>query len=91
MAVITYRDALNQAAARRSLIPASVGTAHGRGASSTADDDRYLRFDTELGAIRPDHQIQGLHVHVAIASRDEGVTIMRALRPWLRNPQPARR
>ncbi|WP_206447778.1 carboxylate-amine ligase [Agrococcus sp. KRD186] len=81
--VRAFRDALSQAAARRSLIPASVGTAHGRGASSTAEGDRYLRFDSELGAIRPDHQIQGLHVHVAITSRNEGVTIMRALRPWL--------
>lgn len=81
--VRAFRDALSQSAARRSLIPASVGTAHGRGASSTAEGDRYLRFDSELGAIRPDHQIQGLHVHVAIDSREEGVAIMRALRPWL--------
>jgi glutamate---cysteine ligase / carboxylate-amine ligase len=78
-----FRAALGRAASRRGLIPASVGTAHGHGTSSTADDDRYRRFDTEMGAIRPDHQIQGLHVHVAIASRDEGVAIMRELRPWL--------
>lgn len=81
--VRVFREALARSAERRSLIPASVGTAHGRGASSTAAGDRYARFDTELGAIRPDHQIQGLHVHVAIDSREQGVTIMRALRPWL--------
>ncbi|HET8866830.1 MAG TPA: YbdK family carboxylate-amine ligase [Agrococcus sp.] len=78
-----FRRALARSAERRGLIAASVGTAHGRGSSGTAEGERYLRFDTELGAIRPDHQIQGLHVHVAIDSREEGVAVMRALRPWL--------
>lgn len=78
-----FREALARAAGRRDLVAASVGTAPGSGSSSTAADDRYLRFDDELGAIRPDHQIQGLHVHVAVASREEGIVVMRALRPWL--------
>ncbi|WP_157674248.1 carboxylate-amine ligase [Agrococcus carbonis] len=78
-----FRRAMGQAAERRGLIAASVGTPPGPGRSGTAAGERYVRFDTELGAMRPDHQIQGLHVHVAIRSRDEGVAVMRALRPWL--------
>lgn len=78
-----FRTALAAAADRRDLVAASIGTAPGSGASGTAAGERYLRFDDELGAIRADHQIQGLHVHVAIASRDEGIAVMRALRPWL--------
>ncbi|WP_306233771.1 carboxylate-amine ligase [Agrococcus beijingensis] len=78
-----FRRGLAQAAGRRGLIAASVGTTHGCGGSRTAEGDRYLRFDEELGAVRVDHRIQGLHVHVGIDSRDEGVAAMRALRPWL--------
>ena len=78
-----FRRVLAAAAERRGLIAASVGTVHGRGGSGTAEDARYLRFDSELGAMRPEHQIQGLHVHVSIGSRDEGAAVMRALRPWL--------
>ncbi|WP_072314602.1 carboxylate-amine ligase [Agrococcus sp. Marseille-P2731] len=78
-----FRRALGGAADRRGLVPASIGTPFGRGVSSVAGGDRYARFVDELGAIRPDHRIQGLHVHVGIGSREEGVRVMRALRPWL--------
>ncbi|KAA6436232.1 YbdK family carboxylate-amine ligase [Agrococcus sediminis] len=78
-----WRRVLAGAAGRRGLIAASIGTPHGPGVSSVAEGERYERFVAELGAVRPDHSIQGLHVHVGIASREEGVLIMRALRPWL--------
>lgn len=78
-----FRRAVAGAVARRGLVAASTGTAFGAGRSATAAGERYARMAQELGAIHPDHRIQGLHVHVAIASRDEGVRVMRALRPWL--------
>lgn len=78
-----FRRAVAGAVARRGLIAASTGTAFGTGRSATAAGERYARFVQELGAIHPDHRIQGLHVHVAVASREEGVRVMRALRPWL--------
>lgn len=78
-----FRRVLHSAAARRGLIVASVGTAFGCGRSSVTAGERYERFVDTLGAIHPDHRIQGLHVHVAVASPDEGVRVMNALRPWL--------
>lgn len=81
--VAGFRRAIAGAAARRGLIAASSGTAYGAGRSATATGERYAFFERELGAIHPDHRIQGLHVHVAVHSREEGVTVMRALRPWL--------
>lgn len=78
-----FRRAVAGAVARRGLIAASTGTAFGAGRSATATGERYARIQQVFGAIHPDHRIQGLHVHVGIASRDEGVRVMRALRPWL--------
>jgi carboxylate-amine ligase len=82
-AVRGFRRAVAAAAGRRGLIAASIGTPVGARASALTADDRYARLDALLGAVRPDHRIQGLHVHVAVASRDEGVAVLRALRPWL--------
>lgn len=82
-AVREFRRTLRGAADRRGLLVASVGTAYGGGPSSIAPGERYARFRHTLGAIHPDHRIQGQHVHVAVASTDEGVTVLNALRPWL--------
>lgn len=82
-AVRSFRQAAAAAAARHGVVAASIGTPVGARVSSLTDDERYTRFDAMLGAARPDHRIQGLHVHVAIDSRDEGVAVLRALRPWL--------
>lgn len=78
-----FRRAVAAAVARRGLVAASTGTAYGVGWSATTTDDRYERLVHELGAITPDHRIQGLHVHVAVRSHEEGVRVMRVLRPWL--------
>ncbi len=78
-----FRRVVAGAVARRGLIAASSGTAFGAGRSATAPGERYARIEQVLGAIHPDHRIQGLHVHVAVGSRDEGVRVMRGLRPWL--------
>lgn len=78
-----FRRAVAGAATRRGLVAASSGTAYGAGRSATAAGERYAFFVRELGAIQPDHRIQGLHVHVAVDSREEGVVVMRGLRPWL--------
>lgn len=78
-----FRRAVAGAAGRRDLVAASVGAPIGAGGSRVAVGERYTRFDEELAAIRPDHAICGLHVHVGVGSRDEGVVVLRALRPWL--------
>lgn len=78
-----FRAALAGAADRRGLVAASIGAPVGAGVSRVAEGDRYERFCDELGAIAADHRIMGLHVHVGVASREEGVVAMRGLRPWL--------
>ncbi len=82
-AVRGFRRAVGAAAERRGLVAASIGTPVGARVSALTPDERYTRFDALLGGARPDHRIQGLHVHVAVDSRDEGVAVLRALRPWL--------
>lgn len=82
-AVRGFRRAVGGVAQRRGLIAASIGTPVGTRVPALTPDDRYTRFDALLGAARPGHRIQGLHVHVAVDSRDEGVAVLRALRPWL--------
>ena len=78
-----FRRAVAGAVARRGLLAASTGTILSTDRSATATGERYARIVQVLGAIHPDHRIQGLHVHVGVSSRDEGVEVMRALRPWL--------
>ncbi len=45
--------------------------------------DRYLRFETEFGEIARGAYVCGMHVHVAIADREEGVRVVDGIRPWL--------
>lgn len=45
--------------------------------------ERYAHIVDEIGMLRDDHQINGLHVHLGIDSRDDGIHISNALRPWL--------
>jgi glutamate---cysteine ligase / carboxylate-amine ligase len=50
------------------------------GVSST---DRYTRIARDIAGITPDHQINGLHVHVGIPDAESGVRASNALRAWL--------
>lgn len=48
-----------------------------------ASGERYERVADLVGWLRHGHQINATHVHVEIASRDEGIRVMNAARPWL--------
>ncbi|WAC67149.1 YbdK family carboxylate-amine ligase [Agrococcus sp. SL85] len=78
-----FRAALAVAAESRGVLAASVGSPPGVGATRVRDGERYAGFEGTMGALLAEHRMQGLHVHVGIASRDEGVRVMTALRPWL--------
>lgn len=45
--------------------------------------ERYARIARDIAGLTPDHQINGLHVHVAIPDAEFGVRVSNALRPWL--------
>ena len=45
--------------------------------------DRYSRFEAEFGEIARGAHVCGMHVHVGIADRDEGVQVLDGIRHWL--------
>lgn len=47
------------------------------------DHPRYARVVADMGGVIADHQHDGLHVHIGIPSREHGVVVSNAVRPWL--------
>ncbi|MFF1878401.1 YbdK family carboxylate-amine ligase [Leifsonia sp. NPDC058230] len=45
--------------------------------------ERYRDIASHFGLIVPDHQINGLHVHVGVDSRERAIRALNRLRPWL--------
>jgi len=79
-----FRTALAAAAEEHRVIAASSGTPFvTAGPAEIEDDARYRRFGTEFGAIINDHQINSIHVHVGIPSREAGVAALNGIRRWL--------
>lgn len=79
-----FREALAGWADRAGVVAAAVGTPFQvvAGAEVTAED-RFRDIAGRFGRIVPDHQINGLHVHVSVGDRDRAVRAMNTLRPWL--------
>ncbi|WP_127820223.1 carboxylate-amine ligase, partial [Microbacterium sp. CPCC 204701] len=46
-------------------------------------DARYAHIAGDIAGVTPDHQINGLHVHVAIRDREFGIRASNMLRDWL--------
>ncbi len=47
------------------------------------DDPRYDRVRSGFREVIADHQVSGLHVHVAVPDREVGVRVLGRIRPWL--------
>lgn len=71
-----------RAAARDSVVTA-LATDPAAGVAVTTKDDRYERMVALYGTVADSQLACGLHVHVSIASNDEGVQVIDRLRPWL--------
>lgn len=83
-ALTGFRTALSSWADANGLVAAGVGAPYRVAASAqVSDGDRYREIASRFGRIVPDHQINGLHVHVGVADRDEGIRALNTLRPWL--------
>ncbi|MGO4784136.1 carboxylate-amine ligase [Cryobacterium sp. W22_MBD10_FK3] len=83
-AVTGFRRAVAEQAAALGVIVASIGTPPDTTAfPSITDTERYQRIVRTMDAVIADHQVSGLHVHVGIPSREAGVIVLNAVRPWL--------
>ena len=82
--LLDARRLLGQAARELGIAAVATGTA-----PFPVDDivvspkDRYRDMVNEFGAIARNAGTCGMHVHVGIGSRDEGIGIIDRLRPWL--------
>ena len=78
------RTELAAVAAEQDCIAAGTGTPFDvRDGGRFSPEPRYERIAAEYGAVARDHQINGLHVHVAVPSEDAAVRGVNVLRPWL--------
>jgi carboxylate-amine ligase len=77
------RSEASTAADQRGALVAALATSPVPSAPTRTPDDRYGRMDERFALIVADQLTCGAHVHVSVASRDEGVAIIDAIRPWL--------
>lgn len=79
-----WRAALRAEAARADALPWHGGTPFDAADPPVlTPDDRYRMLAADHGEVARQHQIQAMHVHVGIPSRDDGIRSMNAARPWL--------
>ena len=79
-----FRDRLASLAEERGLIAAGVGVPfHASASPMLAAGERYRRVGENIRAILADHQVTGLHIHVAVPDRESGVRALNGVRPWL--------
>lgn len=72
------------AAAAEGLVVYSSGMPFQAAAYPTVTDKpRYERVRESFREVIADHQVNGLHVHVAVPDRETGVMVLNRIRPWL--------
>lgn len=79
-----FRAELREWAASAGLLAAGVGLPY-RTAPDTrvTDHERYRDIASRFGLVVPDHQLNGLHVHVGVDDREEAIVALNRLRPWV--------
>ncbi|KQO97588.1 carboxylate-amine ligase [Leifsonia sp. Leaf264] len=84
VALDRFRHEMAERAANLDVIAASVGMPYEAPVYPTiTEDDRYERVVGEYRQIIADHQINGLHMHVAVPDRDAGVRGLNRIRQWM--------
>lgn len=80
------RRRLREAAARAGCSVIASGT-HPLAAPEDSEvnpaKERYRRLEREFQAVAREQLVNGCHVHVGIADRDEAVEVLARVRPWL--------
>jgi carboxylate-amine ligase len=83
-AVREFRRSLAAWAEAAGLVAAGTGTPFRTGPGSEISPDvRYAHIADDIAGVTPDHQINGLHVHVGIPDAESGVRASNTLRVWL--------
>jgi len=83
-AICEFRHRAAEAAERHGAVAASIGMPFAaRGDPTLSDAARYRKVASTYAGVTRDHQINALHVHVAVPSRAEGVDALNRIRPWL--------
>lgn len=83
-ALVAQRRLASEAAAGAGVQTAATGAVPVRsGEPRPTRDDRYLTMLERFGEVARPGGTCGMHVHVAIASAEEGVRVLDALAPWL--------
>jgi carboxylate-amine ligase len=82
-AVLDRRQALDAAAIERGSRLAALGTSPLPVSPTVTPDRRYERMMREYSITAQEQLTCGLHVHVDIASRAEGVGVLGGISPWL--------
>lgn len=83
-ALVGFRREVAAEADRLDVVAASVGCPPDALPFPTiTDTPRYQRIVDDMEGVIADHQIQGLHVHVGIEDRDQGVRALNVVRNWL--------
>jgi carboxylate-amine ligase len=77
------RLAVAERAAAEGSVPAAMGTDPAPGRPVTTRDERYEQMMRDFAIIADQQLTCGMHVHVAVDSRDEGVAVIDRIRPWL--------
>ena len=65
------------------VLVAASGTPFRTVAEPATWQGRYAVIADDIAGLAPEHQLNGLHVHVGIPDRDAGVRASNCLRPWL--------
>ncbi len=82
--LVDARRRVGEAARDAGVAAVATGTApFGAGDVEVSPKDRYREIVDEFGEISREAGTCGMHVHVGIDSREEGVGIIDRLRPWL--------
>jgi carboxylate-amine ligase len=83
-ALVGFRREVAADAARLGVVAASVGVPPDALPFPTiTDQDRYLRIVRDMAGVIADHQICGLHTHVGLSDREDGIRALNASRSWL--------
>lgn len=83
-AVLGFRARLRSWTDAAGLVAAGAGTPfRTQPRTGISPDVRYAHIAGDIAGVTPDHQINGLHVHVAIPDREYGIRASNLLRGWL--------
>lgn len=83
-AVWAFRRSLAAWAGAEGLVAAGTGTPFRTAPRAEISADvRYAHIADDIAGVTPDHQINGLHVHVGIPDAESGVRASNTLRLWL--------